>query len=268
MYPPLILMPIWMPPSMKNPTPPPSLPPAPEKAQFVQQGFNQIAQCYDRLNDCMTAGLHRGWKREAVRRLHCGPDAVILDLCTGTGDIAGYAAEQLHESGGVAALDFAMEMMKAGRSREHSSPKVQWVCGDALTLPFGASTFDGATVGFGLRNVTDLPCALREVWRVLKPGAWLVNLDTAASPWRILLPFYRFHMNQVVPRLGRWLAGSPEMYSYLAHSAAAFDAPRHLENRFAEAGFIATGHAYRPPGLGGAALVWGQKPHDEAGTQT
>lgn len=232
-----------------------------DKAVFVRRGFDEIARRYDLLNDVMTFGLHRGWKRDAVAKLQCGEDARILDLCSGTGDLAMRAAVQLPGSS-VIALDFSMNMMANGRARtalSECSERIHWLGGDATRLPFADECFDGALVGFGLRNVASLDAALREAARVLKPGARLVNLDTAGAEFAVFEPFYRLHMNLVVPLLGRILAGSGDMYSYLSSSAAAFETPPVLANAFSCAGFRQTGYLYRPRGLGGAALVWGEK---------
>lgn len=236
--------------------------PKEDKSRFVLKGFNGIAGRYDRLNDAMTLGLHRMWKRAAARLLNAAPGGRVLDLCSGTGDLARRAAALVGRDGFVAALDFSPGMMQAGRGRTVAgeAAPVAWIQGDACELPFADHSFGGALVGFGLRNVTSIERALDETLRVLKPGARLVNLDTAGAEWRIFEPALRFHMNAVVPRLGRWLAGSEGMYQYLSDSAGAFHPPDRLEAVFAGRGFVNTGHRHCPRAVGGAALVWGEKP--------
>lgn len=230
------------------------------KAIYVRDGFNAIARRYDQLNDWMTFGLHRGWKREAARRLGCRAGDRILDLCSGTGDLALRASACVGSQGAVVALDFAQEMMRLGAQRAPKQSPIVWLRGDAQHLPFQDNRFDGALVGFGLRNVISIESALSETLRVLKPGAMLVNLDTAEAEWKPLRPLHRLYMSRIVPLLGRFLAGSEEMYGYLASSAAAFDAPQILRERFEACGFVETGFVYRPRFIGGAALVWGRKP--------
>lgn len=236
------------------------------KPDFVRRGFDSIAAQYDRLNDLMTLGLHRRWKREVVRRLALRPGMRILDICSGTGDLAIRAAESIQPNGYVAALDFTPNMMTAGRERTQifeSAQVLSWIGGDACRLPFGKESFDGASVGFGLRNVASIEVVLQEVHRVLRPGAWFVNLDTAGSEWRAVEPFYKMYMRVLVPLMGRLFAGSRDMYAYLSSSAAAFETPQELQNLLRKAGFAQTGYAYRPRIVGGAALVWGRKPAPE-----
>ncbi len=235
----------------------------PSKPEFVRRGFDSIASRYDRLNDLMTAGLHRRWKREAVQRLRLEPGMCVLDFCSGTGDLAWRAGGCIQPGGLVAALDFSPRMIDAGRERGRMydvESILSWIRGDAMQLPFVDACFDGAMVGFGLRNVVSIPAVLREVYRVLRPGGRFVNLDTAESEWKAIQPLYRFYMSRIVPMLGKWFAGSREMYAYLSSSAAVFETPEQLNQLLQETGWIETGFAYRPRILGGAALVWGRKP--------
>lgn len=241
-----------------------SLPDAKSKPQFVQEGFNSIAPRYDLLNDLMTGGLHRRWKNEAVRRLELRPGMRILDLCSGTGDLAARAVWSMQGDIHVTALDFSTGMMQAGRRRWSEEPhrsRMSWTCADAGKLPFRDRVFDGALVGFGLRNVVSMDQTFQEVFRTLKPGAIFLSLDTAGSEWPSLQGIQRFYMNRVVPLMGALLAGSRKMYSYLSASAEAFTPPQELEALFKRHGYIDTGYAYRPRVIGGAALVWGRKPH-------
>ncbi|MDP8246240.1 MAG: ubiquinone/menaquinone biosynthesis methyltransferase [Candidatus Hinthialibacter antarcticus] len=238
--------------SLQN-TAPPS-----DKARFVRQGFDAIAPRYDLLNDIMTFGLHRAWKRKAVSLLRCQPGARILDLCSGTGDLARVAAQRVPQCR-IAAMDFSLQMMAQGRARTQDAP-IDWSGADATNLPFQNECFDGALVGFGLRNVTSIEATLRETLRVLKPGARLVNLDTAGAELGALQPLLRLHMNIMVPVLGTLLAGSHSMYKYLSTSAAGFETPQELKALFEQCGFREVGYRYCPRGVGGAALVWGEKP--------
>ena len=203
-----------------------SLPSPTSKPDFVRQGFDSIAGKYDRLNDLMTAGLHRRWKKEAVQRLRLKPGMRLLDFCSGTGDLAYRAIHSVGSNGQVVALDFSQQMMAAGRRRSiDKEQKPSWLCGDAMHLPFPDETFDAACVGFGLRNVSSIETTLRDVFRVLRPGAWFVNLDTARAEWPVAQPFYNLYMSVTVPLMGKFFAGSREMYAYLSSSAAGLPNP-------------------------------------------
>ncbi len=242
---------------IKNPLPDPD-----SKAQFVRNGFNAISRHYDRLNDLMTAGMHRSWKNEATAILGLQPGMNVLDLCSGTGDLAKRASKITTLDGLTVALDFAPQMMQTGRLRSEAKAHdiiINWICADAGLLPFADNSFDGALVGFGLRNVTSIETVLHEVKRVLRPGAKFVSLDTAETEWQALMPLYRFYMRYIVPMMGR-LIGSKDMYAYLTSSAEAFDSPNVLCLKMQRCGFTKTSFTYRPRILGGAALVWGQKP--------
>jgi demethylmenaquinone methyltransferase/2-methoxy-6-polyprenyl-1,4-benzoquinol methylase len=245
---------------MKTPSSRYTLPDQESKPAYVREGFNTIANHYDRLNDLMTLGLHRRWKKGVIRCLRLQPGMTILDLCAGTGDLARYAVSY-DPAAQVCALDFSWEMMKQGLCR-HPGPShaVTWINGDAMHLPFASATFDRAMVGFGLRNVAHLDQTLSEILRVLKPGGRFVSLDTAAVRWKCLLPFWSLYMEYWVPLLGKLLARSQGMYGYLSASSSHFLQPGPLSEAFQHNGFIQTGYTYQPRWLGGAALVWGDKP--------
>lgn len=240
------------------------LPDVNDKPKFVQHGFNEIASRYDLLNDIMTGGLHRGWKNQAVKKAQIPQNGTVLDLCAGTGDLSFRAMPFASK---VVALDFSQEMMASGKNRTNNiqANTIQWIGGDATKLPLLNQSFDAALVGFGLRNVASLEQTLAEVLRVLKPGGRFVNLDTANTEWKIFAPFYRLYMSRIVPVMGKLLTGSDSMYQYLSDSAEAFYEPHELQQHFDQAGFINTGYRYCPRLIGGAALVWGEKPGKDLG---
>jgi len=190
--------------------------------------FDRIAPVYDAMNRTMTAGLDRRWRRitaEAVIR----PEDAVLDACCGTGDLA-IAGARL--GGQVTGLDFSERMLERAR---HKAPELEWVQGDLLSLPFDDRSFDAATVGFGVRNVDDLECALGELRRVLRPGGRLGILEIT-RPRGPLAPFYRFWFDGVVPLLGRVLPGG-SAYTYLPASVRRFPGPAELTELIAAAGF-------------------------------
>ncbi len=198
-------------------------------AAGVESMFDRIAPVYDAMNRVMTAGLDRRWRRltaEAVVR----PGDEVLDACCGTGDLA--LAALRRGAGRVVGLDFSEPMLERARRK---SGAVQWVRGDVLALPFADTSFDAATVGFGVRNVTDLERALRELRRVLRPGGRLGILEIT-RPRGLLRPFFSVWFDRVVPLLGKALPGG-QAYAYLPASVRRFPTADELAVLLEEAGF-------------------------------
>jgi demethylmenaquinone methyltransferase / 2-methoxy-6-polyprenyl-1,4-benzoquinol methylase len=198
-------------------------------ADEVRTMFDRIAPVYDVMNRVMTAGLDLRWRRltaEAVVR----PGDRVLDACCGTGDLA--AADVRAGAGEVTGLDFSPRMLERARRK---STEVTWVEGDALELPFADASFDAATVGFGVRNVSDLERGLEELARVLVPGGRLAILEIT-TPAGLLRPFYRLWFDRIVPLLGKLFKGGAA-YSYLPASVRRFPGPDDLAALIARAGF-------------------------------
>ena len=196
----------------------------------VRGMFDRIAPVYDAMNRVMTAGLDRVWRRLTVEAV-VQPGDRVLDACCGTGDLA-LAAER--EGGAVTGLDFSPRMLERARKK---SETITWVEGDLLALPFGDDSFDAATVGFGVRNVSDLDAALAELRRVLRPGGRLAILEIT-QPRGILRPFFSLWFDRVVPVLGRVLPGG-RAYTYLPASVRRFPGPEELKELLGSCGFEA-----------------------------
>ena len=185
--------------------------------------FDRIAPVYDRLNDRLSFGQHRSWKRMAVKWCEPSPGDVGLDLCCGSGDLALLLAKQVGATGKVVGVDFSGEQLAIARARAASHPElpVTWVEADALNLPFPDCHFHCATMGYGLRNVTDIPRCLKELHRVLKPGAKAAILDfhRPSQPW--LRTFQQWYLqNLVVPTAQDF--GLTEEYAYISPSLDRF----------------------------------------------
>jgi demethylmenaquinone methyltransferase/2-methoxy-6-polyprenyl-1,4-benzoquinol methylase len=204
----------------------------------VQQIFSEIAPRYDLLNHVLSLNIDRRWRREAIDRLgwRDRPTGAYLDACAGTFDLALELAGQKGFEGRVLASDFAFPMLQAGRAKLDSKP-VWPVCGDSLRLPFSDATFDGLTVGFGVRNLSDLRAGFTDFARVLRPGARLVILDFTVPPNALVRTFYMLYFNRVLPLVGRIVSGHPWAYRYLPESVKEFPGPDALAGLLGECGF-------------------------------
>jgi demethylmenaquinone methyltransferase / 2-methoxy-6-polyprenyl-1,4-benzoquinol methylase len=211
--------------------------PEEEKAQRVAGVFDSVARRYDLMNDLMSAGLHRYWKRFAVEQGMVRPGERVLDVAGGTGDLARLFAERVGAAGTVVLTDINRSMLELGRDRLTNTgviiPAAQ--C-DAERLPFASGTFDCLTVGFGLRNMTHKDLALKEFWRVLRAGGRLLVLEFSRV-WQPLARLYDLYSFRVLPRLGQAVAGDAQSYRYLAESIRMHPDQETLRRMIERAGF-------------------------------
>lgn len=228
-----------------------------KRGRDVQQMFTQIAPRYDLMNRLMTAGQDVTWRKEVIRRARLPFRGRLLDLGAGTGDLSREALARTPSARAVAA-DFTLEMMRVGRRAPENPVYLEWSAADALHLPFPDESFDAVVSGFLLRNVTDVPRALKEQLRVLRPGGRIVALDTTPPPENLLAPFIRLHMHTIIPTLGRWIAGQEEAYTYLPQTTEGFLHPEQLAARLMAAGFEQVGFERRM--FGTIAIHWGRRP--------
>ncbi len=201
--------------------------------------FGAIAPRYDLLNHLLSLNIDRLWRRRAVGLLLEGVRPApgrYLDLCSGTFDFALALARRRGFAGMVVGCDFALPMLQRGRRKLAGAP-VRPVCGDALTLPFPSATFDGGTVGFGVRNLADLAGGLRALHRVLTPGARLVVLEFTTPRRQPLRGLYFIYFKRILPLVGRLVSGHDRAYTYLPASVLAFPEPAELAALMKEAGF-------------------------------
>ena len=191
----------------------------------VRQMFTAIAQHYDVLNTVLSFGLHHYWRQQAVIVSGIPSGARLLDVCSGTADLAIAFARYLGHNGQVIAMDFCAAMLDRGHQKAvQQGIHLMSTLADAQCLPFGDAVFDAVTVAFGLRNVDNLATALREMYRVLRPGGTALVLEFGQPHGVVLGPLYRFYSHSILPRLGGWVSGHPEAYTYLPRTAAVFPA--------------------------------------------
>ncbi len=229
-----------------------------ERSAYVQDMFGRIAERYNLMNRVMTFGQDMRWRRFVVKQANLPQNGTLLDLATGTGDIAFEAAE-MHPDADVVGADFALPMMVVGK-REPRGDRITWAAADALQLPFPDAHFDAVVSGYLVRNVIDIPQTLTEQMRVLKPGGRIVILDTSPPPNNILKPFILLHLNVVIPLLGRLIGGQAavDAYQYLPQSTQTFKTPDELVTLLEEAGYRNV--HYKTFMFGTMAVHWGQKP--------
>ncbi|GMV04824.1 MAG: demethylmenaquinone methyltransferase [Gemmatimonadota bacterium] len=229
-----------------------------DREEQVQRIFSEIAPRYDLLNHVLSLNVDRAWRRKAVDRMgwENAPRGTFLDACAGTFDLALELAERDGFQGRVVASDFAEPMLVTGSPKLRDAEVVP-VCADTLRLPFPDEGFDGATVGFGVRNLADLGKGLSEFLRVLRPGARLVVLEFTTPPNALVRAGYHFYFHRVLPVVGRVVSGHPWAYTYLPNSVREFPGPRELEGLFRDVGFTDTGYQLLTFGI--AAIHWGRK---------
>lgn len=211
-----------------------------ERADYVQDMFARIAGRYDRMNRLMTFGQDLRWRREVIRQAQLPTNGRLLDIATGTGDIA---EEGLRQVPGLQSVggDFTVEMMRAGQHLP-GRETIRWVAADTLALPFPDGHFDAVTSGFLMRNVIDVPGAFREQMRVTRPGGRVVVLESSPPKDNLLKPFIKVHLNTVIPTLGKLVTGDGDAYRYLPDSTQAFQGPEQLAETMRAAGLVDVGY--------------------------
>ena len=212
-----------------------------EKTARVGEVFTSVAQNYDRMNDAMSGGMHRLWKDRFVKRVKPRGGEYILDMAGGTGDIAFRMA--LAKDGPGAAItvaDINADMLAVGidRAADRGIDGLVWTEANAEALTFPDSSFDAYTIAFGIRNVTDIPAALREAKRVLKRGGRFFCLEFSTTLWPGFGDLYDAYSHRIVPRIGQLIAGDSDSYRYLIESIRRFPDMATFEGMIADAGFV------------------------------
>ena len=211
-----------------------------EKPNLENKVFDNVAFRYDLMNDLMSAGLHRLWKDSFIDWLAPRKNTHLLDVAGGTGDIAFRFSKKTKNQAKVTILDRNENMLNEGKRRLNVgqiAPNLEWVCGDAMNLPFKNEIFDYYTISFGIRNVLDLKKCLSEALRVLKPGGRIMILEFSKVENETLNKIYDAFSFNVVPRLGKLIANDAESYQYLIESIRKFPSQEKLASLVSEAGF-------------------------------
>jgi demethylmenaquinone methyltransferase/2-methoxy-6-polyprenyl-1,4-benzoquinol methylase len=228
-----------------------------ERAAYVQDMFGRIAERYNLMNRLMTGGQDIRWRRFVVQQANLPPGGKLLDLATGTGDIA-FEALKATPDAQVVGADFSLPMMRVGQGLALGN-QMGWAGADALNLPFPDATFDAVTSGYLVRNVIDIPRTFAEQLRVLKPGGRIVVLDSSPPPDNLLRPFIEIHLRYIIPLLGRLVAGKngADAYQYLPSSTQAFKTPEQLAAIMRQCGIRNV--QYETFMFGTMAVHWGER---------
>jgi demethylmenaquinone methyltransferase/2-methoxy-6-polyprenyl-1,4-benzoquinol methylase len=213
---------------------------AEEKASMVRGVFDSVAESYDIMNDLMSLGIHRIWKRIAVQLSNVRKGEQVLDLAGGTGDLTTLFEQRVGEEGNVVLADINAQMLRTGRNRlldRGLVGNIQYSQVNAECLPFADNTFDCVCIGFGLRNVTDKDAALRSMYRVLKPGGRAIVLEFSHPIDPITEKVYDFYSFNLLPKIGKWVAKDEDSYRYLAESIRMHPKQEELKTMMETAGF-------------------------------
>lgn len=214
--------------------------PAKEKAHWVRNHFDTVAQKYDLMNTLLSFGIHYLWKRTAIKLLGLKPGDRVIDVCGGTGDLSILALKKTSMTGRVFLYDINRAMMEMGRHKStHASFRkaIFYIQGDAEHISFKPESFDAAMVGFGIRNLTRMEEGFKEMHRVLKPGGRLMCLEFSKPAWAWFRWLYDFYSFRIMPLIGLLFVGSRQAYTYLPESIRLFPSPEELRRRLEEIGF-------------------------------
>ena len=234
-----------------------------DKATYVKETFNAIAGRYDLLNSLMSLGMDKRWRRLAVKKVGAKPGMNMLDVCCGTGQLSMELGRVVGVHGSVTGLDFSQKMLEVAEKSllQTSNPgNIRFVQGNAMELPFPDHSFDGVTVGWGLRNLPDLRQGLREMVRTVKPGGKVVSLDMAKPSLLGFKQAYWLYFEKLVPLMGKVWAKKASAYQYLHDSAREFPAQEELVRIFTECGLKDAHYTNLAGGV--VALVSGTKPQE------
>ncbi|NVJ71322.1 MAG: bifunctional demethylmenaquinone methyltransferase/2-methoxy-6-polyprenyl-1,4-benzoquinol methylase UbiE [Alphaproteobacteria bacterium] len=230
-----------------------------KKADMVKGVFNSVAKRYDIMNDVMSAGVHRVWKNSLINTINPRPNMHLLDLAGGTGDIA-FRFLDASKGGSVTVCDINAEMLAVGKERAEAkgyAGRAEFVCGDAMKLPFENRSVDAYTISFGIRNVTRVHEALDEAYRVLKPGGTFYCLEFSPEVVPVLQEAYDTYSFNVIPKMGEFITKDADSYQYLVESIRRFPAPQKFADMIKAAGFSRV--KYRTMSAGVVAIHQGTR---------
>ncbi|WP_169566650.1 bifunctional demethylmenaquinone methyltransferase/2-methoxy-6-polyprenyl-1,4-benzoquinol methylase UbiE [Sneathiella limimaris] len=233
--------------------------PVDEKAGLVRGVFDSVAENYDLMNDLMSGGVHRLWKTAMIDWLNPQPGQHLLDVAGGTGDIAFKFMDRVDGNAKVTVLDINHAMLSVGQERALDQGRLSgydWVNGDAMALPLPDKSVDAYTIAFGIRNVTDIPAALREARRVLKPGGRFMCLEFSKVTLPVLKEFYDLYSFKILPKIGGAVANDEASYKYLVESIRKFPDADTFKKMIEEAGLGQVKYRILSGGIAAIHSAW------------
>ncbi len=205
--------------------------------RLVSKVFQDVFEKYDLMNDLMSLGIHRVWKKNFIDLLNPQQNTSLIDVASGTGDIAKLYLDKINNKGKVFCVDENQEMLNLNKKKLKKNLNVKWFCNNAETLPFENNFFDYYTISFGIRNVNDIDCALREAYRVLKPGGRFLCLEFSKVQNKLLNKFYKSY-SKSLPLIGKFVIGKSEPYEYLVDSIEKFYSQEKLFEKIKKHNFL------------------------------
>lgn len=231
-----------------------------QNKQTPQEIFNKIAPNYDYMNNVISLGSHKSWRKKVAKTMPIRQGSMVLDLCCGTADWTIHHAQMVGEKGKVIGLDFSQNMLSLANKKVEAlnlGDKITLVQGDAMNTPYEDDTFDYVTIGFGLRNLPDKVAGLKEMYRVLKPGGSVIILETSQPDNILIKPFWKFYFSKIMPFLGKILTKQESEYKYLDETTEKFMDYQQLVDLMKKVGFKEVN--YKRYNLGAAAAHFGTK---------
>ena len=224
--------------------------------RLVTKVFQDVFNKYDLMNDLMSLGIHRIWKKNFINWLNPQKNKILIDVASGTGDIAKLYLDKINHEGSVCCIDENKGMLDLSKNKLKRSPRVKWFCNDAEKLPFKKNYFDYYTISFGIRNISNINIALKEAYRVLKPGGRFLCLEFSKVENKIFNIFYKTY-SKSIPTVGKFIIGKSEPYEYLVSSIEKFYSQEEFFSEIKKQNF--TNVSYRSLSGGIATIYSGWK---------
>ena len=223
--------------------------------RLVTKIFQDVFDKYDLMNDLMSLGIHRLWKKNFINLLNPQENTTLIDVASGTGDIAKLYLEKINHNGFVYCIDENKNMLNLSKKKLNKNSKVKWFCGNAEKLPFKNNFFDYYTISFGIRNINNINNALKEAYRTLKPGGRFLCLEFAKVENEILNKFYKTY-SKSIPKIGKFIVGKSEPYEYLVNSIEKFYSQEEFFNEIKKQNFVNISYRNLSGGIAAIHSAW------------